>query len=347
MATSPLVNLLHLRSVTQDQVPVNMEQGQIAFNLYDAVNPDPSGNYFVEVFIGTGGNDRRREDGTDRTADALISSLTTGEALISGKGWIQSSFGGAYTPVPGLNLDLAGVTTYKSALDTLDSLLGYLPTLNTNDKSSVVNAINELEVFVAQLTSGTQYVGSFNPTTDTIGAVSASGLREGYIAGTALPAPTDATERHYFIVTTEGQLSGAGNTPTGFARVGDWIISNGLTWELYNYTNDQAAVTQVAPVAPTTRPLGGPLQNGDLWYDSTNLGLFVWYDDGTSTQWVQAWQDRDPIVPSATAPVPTPGWPLWMQTTATDPLGNLGKLNFWDGTKWAQLVSDVADGGLF
>ena len=46
----------------------------------------------------------------------------------------------------------------------------------------------------------------------------------------------------------------------------------------------------VSDTAPTVRPAtagGGALQQGDLWYDSTNLLSFIWYDDGTSAQWVQ------------------------------------------------------------
>lgn len=300
MATQPLVNILHLRSFAQGAVPVNLEPGQIALSLYDAVNPDANGNYFVEVFVGTGSNDRRKDDGTDRTADALISSISTGEPLISGKGWVQSSLGGGYTPVPGLNLDLAGVTNYKGALDTLDALLGYLPNLTTTDKTSLVNAINELQVFISQLSSGLQFVGSFDPASDTITSVSASGTREGYVTG-PLPAPTDATERHYLIVAADGALSGTGNTPSGYAKVGDWVISNGVTWELYNYTNDQAVVAQTAAAAPTTRPIGQSLVGGDLWVDATG----------------------------------------------TDILGNGNKLNYWNGTGWHEVVSDVADGGAY
>lgn len=341
-----LVNLLHLRSFTQDEVPVNLESGQIALNLFNGNNALANGTYNITLFVGTGGTERKSFDGTDLTGDALARAIVTGEPLGVNNGWVRFDLGDLYTPVPGLNLDAAGVTTKKQALDTLDSVIGLMTNLTTVDQTSVVNAINELNAFISQLTAGAQYVGDFSPLTDQIVTVSASGVREGYVVG-ALPAPTDANERHFFIVTQEGDLSGAGSVPTGYARVGDWIISNGITWELFNYTNDQAAVTQVAAVPPTTRPTGHPLQNGDLWYDTTNLGLFVWYDDGTSTQWVQAWANRDPVVPSATAPVPTPGWPLWLDTTDTDVLGNVGKLHFWTGTAWAELVSDVADGGLF
>jgi len=126
MATQPFVNILHLRSVTQNAVPVNLEPGQIALSLYDAINPDANGNRFVEVFIGTGDNDRRSDKGVDRTADALVSSLSTGESLITGKGWVQTTLGGEYTPTAGLNLAAASVTNYQSALDTLDTLVSQL-----------------------------------------------------------------------------------------------------------------------------------------------------------------------------------------------------------------------------
>lgn len=313
----PLVNILHLRSFTQDEVPVNLESGQIALNLYSGNNALANGTYNVSVFIGTGGTERKAVDGTDLTGDALARAVVTGEPLGVNNGWIRFDLGDLYTPTPGLNLDAAGVTSKKGALDTLDALLGFLPNLTTTDKTSIVNAINELvttigplvslttvdktsivnaineiDSFVKQLTSGLQYVGTFNPNTDTIASVSSSGVREGYVVG-PLPTPTDATERHFFIASANGTLSGTGNTPSGDVLAGDWIISNGAVWEVLNYEN------------------------------------------------------KDPIVSSAVAPSPTLAGPLWMDTTATDPLGGVGKLHFWNGTAWHQLVSDVADGGAF
>ena len=341
-----LVNLLHLRSFTQNEVPVNLESGQFAVNLYNGLNALGDGSYNVQLYFGTGGTERKAADGTDLSAAALARAVVTGEALGANKGYIRFDQGDIYTPVAGLNLAAAGVVSKRKAIDTLDTLLGLLPNLTTTDKTSLVNAINELNAFVTQLTAGSQYVGDFNPLTDQIVSVSASGTREGYAIG-ALPAPTDATERHYFIVTTEGTLSGAGNVPSGYAKVGDYIISDGTTWKLFNYTNDDAATVQMAPGAPATRPTGQPLRNGDLWYDTANLTLYVWYDDGTSTQWVPAVAPRDPIVPAASAPTPTPGWPLWLNTTATDALGNTGKLTFWDGSAWRELASSVANGGAF
>ena len=343
----PLVNLLHLRSVTQNQVPVNMEAGQIAFNLYNALSAANS-SYAVDMYVGTGGNERRDFIGTDLTAQALLTSVTTGEVLTAGKGFVKVLLSDDFTPEAGYNLAgiLPAVVTKDQAIKELDKLLGYLPNLTTTAQDSLVNSINELNQVITQLSSGTQYVGEFTIASDTITSVSASGTREGYTTG-ALPAPTDNTESHYFIIQDEGMLSGTGNVPSGYARQGDWIISDGLTWRHYAYINDLGAVSQVAAIAPTTRPTGLALVDGDLWYDSANLALNVWYDDGTSTQWVPAGSARDPIVASATAPTPTTTWPLWLDTSATDALGNIGKMFFWNGSAWTELVSDVANGGTF
>ena len=51
--------------------------------------------------------------------------------------------------------------------------------------------------------------------------------------------------------------------------------------------------TIVSDNAPTRRTDNTPLQNGDVWFNSTNASLYVWYDDGNPAsvrgkQWVQA-----------------------------------------------------------
>ena len=42
-------------------------------------------------------------------------------------------------------------------------------------------------------------------------------------------------------------------------------------------TGGGATISDVAPTAPTP---------GTLWFDSANLKLAIWYDDGTSQQWI-------------------------------------------------------------
>ena len=207
MATTyPLVNLLHLRSTTQNQVPVNMEAGQIAFNLYNGITPSATG-YIVYMFVGTGGDERRDYLGADLTADSMATSLITGEVLQSGKGFTKVFISDEFTPDNPSNLFNISptVVTKTQAIKELDKLLGLLPNLTTTVKTDLVAAINEVQQSV-----------------------------------------------------------------------------------------------------------------------------------------------RDPIVPSATDPTsPTTSWPLWLNTAATDVLGNVGKLNFWNGTTWEEIVSTVTDGGVF
>jgi hypothetical protein len=41
-----------------------------------------------------------------------------------------------------------------------------------------------------------------------------------------------------------------------------------------------------APIVSDTAP-AGPVTPGSLWWESDSANLYVWYDDGTSAQWVQ------------------------------------------------------------
>ena len=44
--------------------------------------------------------------------------------------------------------------------------------------------------------------------------------------------------------------------------------------------------TMVSATQPLTRNDGSPIQNGDVWFNTSNATLFVNYDDGDSKQWV-------------------------------------------------------------
>ena len=88
MATQ-VVNLLHYRSLNLGEVPANLSFGQFAVNTYNGINPTLPSLREVYLFVGTGGNDRVAEDGTDLTADAAIAGGFAGEALVNGKGWVR------------------------------------------------------------------------------------------------------------------------------------------------------------------------------------------------------------------------------------------------------------------
>jgi hypothetical protein len=56
-----------------------------------------------------------------------------------------------------------------------------------------------------------------------------------------------------------------------------WSASKGV-WQS---REESATVAVVSPTTPLTA------NNGDVWYNSSNGISYVYYDDGTSTQWVQ------------------------------------------------------------
>lgn len=59
--------------------------------------------------------------------------------------------------------------------------------------------------------------------------------------------------------------------------------SNGLT---YGRKNGAWSTIVGGAVVSDTAP-AGPLQSGQLWYESDSGNTFLWYDDGNSQQWVQ------------------------------------------------------------
>ena len=114
----------------------------------------------------------------------------------------------------------------------------------------------------------------------------------------------------------------------------------------------------ISDTALTTRPDGTALVPGDIWWDSINLEPSIWYDDGTSTQWVSLIGGSIAPLSSTIVNTTTPATrndgsalqtgDLWQNTTN-------GRLYYYDagttswiqsGTKnWVQdIAPTVADG---
>jgi hypothetical protein len=73
------------------------------------------------------------------------------------------------------------------------------------------------------------------------------------------------------------------------------------------YTSSTVHISSVAPASP---------QPGQLWFDSVNAQTYLWYDDGTSAQWVVVVAQNVPapvIISDAPPPSPKPGQ-LWFDT---------------------------------
>jgi len=73
-----LATLQQLRSFTEGEHPLNLEPGQIAFNMAAANFDKKADDYNMYMYVGNAGNNRLDEDGTE---------LVTGGSL--GKGWVR------------------------------------------------------------------------------------------------------------------------------------------------------------------------------------------------------------------------------------------------------------------
>lgn len=64
---------------------------------------------------------------------------------------------------------------------------------------------------------------------------------------------------------------------------GQRYTQGGVTYEWNGYAWDEIGVqlTIIADAAPVTD------SDGQMWWDSSTGDLFIWYNDGSSSQWVQ------------------------------------------------------------
>ena len=91
-----------------------------------------------------------------------------------------------------------------------------------------------------------------------------------------------ATDRRSEGPACESALTG--DAPTApWPTLGTSIVNVDWLNETVSGIGGGGAATLIADVAPT---VPAPVQ-GQLWWDSSTANLYIWYDDGTSAQWVQ------------------------------------------------------------
>lgn len=115
------------------------------------------------------------------------------------------------------------------------------------------------------------------------------------------------------------------------AQTGYYYDLAGTAWVLFGSDTHSF----VSDTAPTTRPNGTTLLSGDMWWDSANLEAYVYYDDGTSLQWVSMMSGSiaplSSVIVSLTAPVQRNDGSalqtgdLWQNTS-------IGRLFYYTGT---------------
>ena len=98
-----------------------------------------------------------------------------------------------------------------------------------------------------------------------------------------------------------------------------------------------------AEIASSETPPSSPV-NGAVWFNTSTMGLYVYYSDGTSSQWVQI---NDPagnlgtgvVTVSSSAPSNAVSGDLWYDIDST------GSLLIYDGTYWVTAVPAIGGGG--
>lgn len=121
------------------------------------------------------------------------------------------------------------VANSAQALATqVDTNVGPLANLQTTDKSSIVNAINEQETRLDLLGNSLIYGGTFNASTAQVASTTQAGADAGLVVGQNLPTGP-ATDTVFVIVTVQG--TGVPPAPPLLLEVGNWLVSNGVSWD--------------------------------------------------------------------------------------------------------------------
>jgi hypothetical protein len=250
MATQ-VVNLLHYRSLNLGAVPVNLEFGQFAINAYNANNPTLPNLREVYLFVGTGGDDRVDEDGTDRSADVALASSFSGEAAQVGKGWVRFNLRSMKTSGDTMTGDLiisGARIRFETGLTGSAELI--LPNQTVATSPTLAGSVR------------------YNSVTDKIefwnGALWVSSGGSDFQINTGTPT-----------VRSDGSS----------LVLGDWWWKND-TVQLYAWDgsawkeSSKSVDVQLNTAAPTARSTTGTLVVGDLWFDFLTNNLNVWDGGG-------------------------------------------------------------------
>jgi hypothetical protein len=127
-------------------------------------------------------------------------------------------------------------------------------------------------------------------------------------------------------------------------QIGTIIYTYDATVGVWN--SNSAAGPTLSPATVTTSDTApSNPSNGDMWFDSSVGKTFIWYDDGTSTQWIQ----MNPNTQSGPAGADGSSVTVYANFAAFPTTGNtVGDFGFtqdtkalyvWDGTEWDRIYS--------
>lgn len=353
MATQ-VVNLLHYRSLDLGSVPPNLEFGQFGINTYNANNPVSPNLREVYLFVGTGGNDRVDEDGTDLTATASTAGSFSGEALVNGKGWVRFNLRSLKTGGDSITGDLTMSgsrivfevgASGNAELILPDESVAVTATLPGSIRYNTLST--KVEVWNGTIwasTGGLDFqINTGQPTQRPDGAALVSGdlwwkndTSQLYIwDGTVWQEASKSVDVQLNTVAQGVRSTGANLV------IGDlWFnfltnnlnVWDGGAWQRAGHLGGD--FQEVSGVSPTVRSTSDVLQPGDFWVDSAT-GIFYYRSTAG------AWEKPQPVIelqPAATAPATKangdaliPG-DQWYNSTGPS-------LYFWDGAAWISFAA--------
>ena len=126
---------------------------------------------------------------------------------------------------------------------------------------------------------------------------------------------------------------------------GQTVVIGGITY-IYN-SSKGIWRDQISNIGNTSDTPPANAVDGQLWYNSSNGALYVYYDDGTSTQWVGVSGPAGAAGAAGAAGSPTSYANLAAFPSSGNTAGDFGFANdtkaiyVWDGTEWDRMYTDT------
>jgi hypothetical protein len=195
-------------------------------------------------------------------------------------------------PNPGFAVDMATQTELDNHASDTTSVHGIADT-------SVLATATDVSTAVSTHSSDTTSVHGISNTADLVltGDARLSDARTPTShAGTHVPGGSDAIDLTKIIAigatlpTLPDPLYPAG-TLFGVGTIAPYLLyrSTGSAWDQIGGAGGSSVTT--SDTAPTTP------SDGDLWYKTSNAKTYVWYEDGSSNQWVEVGAASQLVIP--------------------------------------------------
>ena len=231
---------------------------------------------FGDILVGAGSTFIKLPLGSNN----YILSVSTSSA--TGLSWVANSGGGGAGTV--YNGSLNAIPYYPAAGTAITGSINFT---NTGTGISIAYSTASLSTTTGALTvaGGVGIGGSLYTSSSYANSISGVVLSNGVItsgswAGSTITGLYGGTG--YTSYTKGDILVGAGNTFVKFGvGTNNYVLGassasgSGLTWRT---ASSATATTSIAPSNPLS---------GDIWYDSSDGSLSVYYDDGNTSQWVE------------------------------------------------------------